>query len=101
MHVTIKAVVVVFLALSIVLFVTKQWSQDYDEVNTYSTCLQKGYQKKGSRDCVTPDGRRFVREENGLPSGGVACTMEARECPDGSFVGRTGPNCEFAACPGK
>lgn len=30
----------------------------------------------------------------------VACTMEARQCPDGSFVGRTVPNCEFAACPG-
>jgi hypothetical protein len=29
----------------------------------------------------------------------VACTMEARICPDGSAVGRTGPNCEFAACP--
>lgn len=30
---------------------------------------------------------------------GVACTMEAKLCPDGSSVGRTGPNCEFAACP--
>ncbi len=25
--------------------------------------------------------------------------MEAKLCPDGSAVGRTGPNCEFAACP--
>ena len=30
----------------------------------------------------------------------VVCTMEAKLCPDGSSVGRTGPNCEFAACPG-
>lgn len=29
----------------------------------------------------------------------VACTMEARLCPDGSAVGRQGPNCEFTACP--
>jgi hypothetical protein len=29
----------------------------------------------------------------------VACTMEAKLCPDGSYVGRTGPNCEFAPCP--
>lgn len=29
-----------------------------------------------------------------------ACTQEAKLCPDGSAVGRTGPNCEFAACPG-
>ncbi len=28
-----------------------------------------------------------------------ACTQEAKQCPDGSYVGRTGPNCEFTACP--
>lgn len=27
------------------------------------------------------------------------CTMEARMCPDGSAVGRVGPNCEFEPCP--
>ena len=35
------------------------------------------------------------------PDGMVACTMEAKLCPDGSAVGRTGPNCEFAPCPGE
>jgi len=30
---------------------------------------------------------------------GIACTMEARLCPDGSYVGRSGPKCEFTACP--
>lgn len=29
----------------------------------------------------------------------IACTMEAKICPDGSAVGRTGPQCEFAECP--
>src|SRR3989338_5930321 len=29
----------------------------------------------------------------------TACTLEAKLCPDGSYVGRTGPNCEFTACP--
>jgi thiol-disulfide isomerase/thioredoxin len=37
------------------------------------------------------------------PTGGnkdsVACTTEAKLCPDGSSVGRTGPNCEFSECP--
>jgi len=28
----------------------------------------------------------------------VACTMDAMECPDGSFVGRSAPDCEFV-CP--
>ncbi len=31
----------------------------------------------------------------------IACTMEAKICPDGTGVGRTGPNCEFAPCPGE
>ena len=29
----------------------------------------------------------------------IACTLEAKLCPDGSAVGRQGPNCEFAKCP--
>ncbi len=29
---------------------------------------------------------------------GVVCTMDAFQCPDGSWVGRTGPSCEFV-CP--
>jgi len=32
------------------------------------------------------------------PLESVACTMDAKQCPDGSYVGRTGPNCEFV-CP--
>ncbi|HAT73501.1 MAG TPA: hypothetical protein DCS08_00670 [Candidatus Moranbacteria bacterium] len=31
----------------------------------------------------------------------VACTEEAKICPDGSAVGRTAPNCEFAPCLNK
>lgn len=34
------------------------------------------------------------------PGEPVACTEEARQCPDGkTWVSRTGPSCEFAACP--
>lgn len=29
----------------------------------------------------------------------TACTMDAKICPDGSAVGRSGPKCEFAPCP--
>jgi len=29
----------------------------------------------------------------------VACTMDAKICPDGSAVGRVGPDCEFEECP--
>ncbi|MDO8570608.1 MAG: DUF4389 domain-containing protein [Candidatus Daviesbacteria bacterium] len=29
----------------------------------------------------------------------IACTMEVKECPDGSSVGRIPPSCSFAPCP--
>ncbi len=29
----------------------------------------------------------------------VACTQDAKQCPDGSYVSRQGPNCEFTKCP--
>ena len=28
----------------------------------------------------------------------VACTMDAKLCPDGSYVGRVPPKCDFAVC---
>lgn len=47
-----------------------------------------------------------LSQESGTPSGDspkggeqVACTLDAKICPDGSAVGRVPPNCEFAACP--
>ncbi|HSR89629.1 MAG TPA: hypothetical protein VLK22_04555 [Candidatus Udaeobacter sp.] len=32
------------------------------------------------------------------PAKPVYCTQDAKLCPDGSYVGRTGPNCEFTPC---
>ncbi len=37
--------------------------------------------------------------ETAPPAGGQACTAEGKVCPDGSVVGRTGPDCSFAPCP--
>lgn len=40
---------------------------------------------------------RNVAERSGAPQAPV-CTTEAKICPDGSTIGRTGPACEFAPC---
>ena len=51
---------------------------------------------------ASPTTATIVVSEEGEPTpipSPVACTQEAKQCPDGSFVGRTGPNCEFAKCP--
>lgn len=29
----------------------------------------------------------------------IACTMDAKMCPDGTYVGRIPPNCDFEVCP--
>ncbi len=34
-----------------------------------------------------------------IPPAPVGCTREAKQCPDGSYVGRSGPDCEFTPCP--
>lgn len=34
-----------------------------------------------------------------LSNKSIACTEDARICPDGSVVVRVGPNCEFEKCP--
>ncbi len=46
--------------------------------------------------CVNKECKNVPREGWNEPK---ACTEEAKVCPDGSAVGRTGPNCEFAPCP--
>jgi len=30
----------------------------------------------------------------------TVCTQDVKQCPDGSYVGRVPPSCEFAPCPG-
>ncbi len=39
----------------------------------------------------------FYNKKNNID--GMACTLEAKLCPDGSYVGRSGPKCEFSPCP--
>lgn len=47
---------------------------------------------------------KFLDQTSPLPSATpsgeqTACTQEAKLCPNGSYVSREGPNCEFAECP--
>lgn len=64
--------------------------QSFEECVSFGNPVMESYPEQ----CITRDGRHFINE-----SQQVACTMDAKICPDGSAVGRTGPNCEFVACP--
>jgi hypothetical protein len=78
-------------------------------VNSFEECAAAGYPVAESypRRCTTPDGRSFVEAvppdslAPDKPAGdsGVICTMEAKQCPNGTYVQRVPPNCEFAPCP--
>ncbi len=41
----------------------------------------------------------FGRQATNLTTQPVACSREAKICPDGSTVGRAGPDCAFTLCP--
>jgi len=43
-----------------------------------------------------PDPTEYKNPKEAEP---VICTADAKLCPDGSYVGREGPNCEFKECP--
>lgn len=42
---------------------------------------------------------RYTLERPNTLVGPGACTTDAKVCPDGTSVGRSGPSCGFAACP--
>ena len=86
-------------------------NQTNSAIDSFDTCIAAGYPIAESypRQCFTPDGKSFtelIPETTNIPAppvppnqNGIACTADAKQCPDGSWVGRTGPNCEFTACP--
>lgn len=41
----------------------------------------------------------YILWQQSRPQPQVACDTVAKLCPDGSSVGRSGPNCDFAPCP--
>ncbi len=44
-------------------------------------------------------GKQSLNSQTIQNPGTKACTEEAKQCPDGTYVGREGPNCEFTQCP--
>ncbi len=52
---------------------------------------------------INPDGTKKTKNTNILAvnknTNAVICTDDAKICPDGSAVGRSGPDCKFKVCP--
>ncbi len=77
-----------------------------------------GFQEKYKSKILTPAGlahgtgyvgagtRRKLNQLYGCvkpipppPTNQIVCAQDAKQCSDGSYVSRTGPKCEFKACP--
>lgn len=78
-------------------------------IGSFQECMDAGYPIMESypRQC-NADGNNFVEDIDPIQEPwqedeeeAVFCTMDAKACPDGSYVGRQWPNCEFAPCPGE
>lgn len=52
-----------------------------------------------NKKCQFPEDQQIWMMNKKISKDHKACTQEAKVCPDGSAVGRTGENCEFAPCP--
>jgi hypothetical protein len=114
----------IILGASIYYFSSGNEEALYTQIDSYQECVNAGYPVMRSlpKQCATPDGRTFTEEIddssddlpwvavppvappisdlNGNGDDAIFCTMDAKVCPDGSYVGRVPPNCEFAPCPG-
>jgi hypothetical protein len=54
---------------------------------------------KGPKPIIVPEPQPVPTPIGDDGGENIACTMDAKMCPDGSYVGRTAPKCEFAPCP--
>jgi hypothetical protein len=106
--ITLISLIAAFFLGIIGLFVTLKPLQSA-VVSSFEECASAGYPVMESypRQCATPDGRLFVETvpphsfvpEQPSGNSDVICTMEVKQCPDGTYVGRVPPDCEFAPCP--
>lgn len=68
------------------------------DTSTSPTCIPRPACLDATPRCLIPESENMCKSSI-TPPQQVACTQEAKLCPDGSYVSRTGPNCEFTACP--
>jgi len=90
--------------------------EDYQKMKSYAEKIKSELPRLGIYDLTETEAEKIgygyglsqtyfliLEEIQGVPVGvegdGVMCAMDVKECSDGSFVSRSGPNCEFAACP--
>jgi thioredoxin 1 len=98
-------VVVVIIAVIFVLTQSGQEAQKTNSPQNDSTIIEKDYASptgnQGIIEDKTENGSIIPKDNPTLPKNDeqAFCIQDAKLCPDGSYVGRVPPTCEFAACP--
>ncbi len=62
-------------------------------------CCLSYYKQPQVLPDIVDSGDSSSLSSSSIPSTAYECNADAKICPDGSAVGRTGQKCEFAACP--
>lgn len=86
------------------------WSNQDIKIIDFKTCMTAWYpimesyprQCKYNETTFTEEIEEIDKENiknTWDKSAEVVCTMDAKQCPDWSYVGRVWPDCEFAPCP--
>ena len=84
-------------------FTDSKFGETFGHARVAEVSAENGLRILGNILRAAVDGLEDGDEKNVFPetNNKTVCTQEAKICPDGSAVGRTGPNCEFTACPGQ
>ncbi len=67
-------------------------------ISIYASSKKANENKEANQVSQANQGSKTVSKDTSSGSKAV-CTQDAKKCPDGSYVGRTGPKCEFSKCP--
>lgn len=81
--------------------VAPQTTEIRDGVLTVNYAVRREGEPMTARPSVGTSLYLMLSDQQLVPVQPVACTLDAKLCPDGSYVGRIGPRCEFAPCPGE
>lgn len=88
----IPSIVIIVILIIAIIAGVRFWSPEDTWLCQNGVWLKHGNPRQGQPTTACDDSQTPGNNQR-------ACTEEAKLCPDGSAVGRTGPNCEFTACP--
>jgi len=86
--IVLSAIVLIILIVAAVIIINNKEDRDQDFIKA-----------KTQEELQTPQQENYLDQKPHEEENAVYCTQEVRQCPDGSYVGRVPPDCNFSPCP--